>query len=213
MESYGVNRVLEPKHVLPTSAWKLDNQRKIYEKELRISLKRIQLERTNFKQICVESNYNEEKIKQKIIDIVIRRGKLHNPVTDTGGLAFGTIEQIGLEYRGKERINVGDQVIINASLASVPIYIENITGIDYVFNQIEVSGYAIIKDTMSVIKVDDEVPLKMLLYILDESGTISRLNNLIEGKERFLVCGNNMITNIIYGYVIRRAIGPNGEIV
>ena len=99
--TYGLKRVAEPQYVLPTSAWKLDNSRNIYPNELRISVRRIHLEGTSFKQICTESNYNEEKIKQKIIDIIIRRGKLHNPVTDTGGLAFGTVEEIGEEFEGR----------------------------------------------------------------------------------------------------------------
>ena len=48
---YGTNRVLEPKHVLPTSAWKLDNNRNIYPDEVRISLKRVHLEGTSFKPV------------------------------------------------------------------------------------------------------------------------------------------------------------------
>ena len=43
---YGINRVLEPKHVLPTSAWKLDNNRSIYSDELKVSIQRIHLEGT-----------------------------------------------------------------------------------------------------------------------------------------------------------------------
>ena len=67
---YGIQRVLEPQHVLPTSAWKLDNSRNIYPDELKVSIKRIHLEGTGFKQICTESNDDEKKIKQieKCID-------------------------------------------------------------------------------------------------------------------------------------------------
>ena len=71
--NYPINRVLEPKQVLPTSAWRLDNNRNIYPDEIRVSLKRIHLEGTSFKQIRTEANDNEEKIKQKIIDIEIGR--------------------------------------------------------------------------------------------------------------------------------------------
>lgn len=66
--TYGIKRVLEPKNVLPTSAWKLDNGRNIFPDELRVSIKRIHLEGTGFKQICTESNDDEKKIKQNIID-------------------------------------------------------------------------------------------------------------------------------------------------
>ena len=211
--TYGLKRVAEPQYVLPTSAWKLDNSRNIYPNELRISVRRIHLEGTSFKQICTESNYNEEKIKQKIIDIIIRRGKLHNPVTDTGGLAFGTVEEIGEEFYNPQNLKVGDTIICNASLASVPIQIENILAIDHVFNQIDASGYAILHDHVSIIKIEEDMPVNLLLYTLDESGTLYRLSQLAEGQSKFLIVGNNMITNLIFGYVIRRQVGAKGEIV
>lgn len=211
--TYGLKRVAEPQYVLPTSAWKLDNSRNLYPNELRISVNRIHLEGTSFKQICTESNYNEEKIKQKIIDIIIRRGKLHNPVTDTGGLAFGTVEEIGEEFYNPQNLKVGDTIICNASLASVPIQIENILAIDHVFNQIDASGYAILHDHVPIIKIEEDMPVNLLLYTLDESGTLYRLSQLAEGQSKFLIVGNNMITNLIFGYVIRRQVGAKGEIV
>lgn len=211
--TYGTKRVLEPQQVLPTSAWKLDNARDIYPDEMRVSIKRVHLEGTSFKQICTEANYNEEKIKQKIIDITIRRGKLHNPVTDTGGLACGTIEEIGAEYRNEEGFKVGDTVICNASLASVPLYIENIKEIDYTFNQVEAEGYAIAHDKIQIIKADESMPTALLLFALDQSGTLYRLSVLAQGKQRFLVVGNNMITNLLFGHAIRRTVGESGEIV
>ena len=210
--NYGLNRVLEPKYVLPTSAWKLDNSRNIYPDELRVSIKRIHLEGTSFKQIFTEVNNNEEKIKQAIIDIVIRRGKLHNPVTDTGGLVFGQVEAIGEEYDNVHGFKVGDSVICNASLTSVPMHIENITSIDYVFNQIEVEGYAIVHSQIPMVRVREGLPVNLLLFVLDSSGTLYHLNNLSEGKGKVLVVGNNMLTNLLFGYVIKRRLGENCSI-
>jgi len=209
---YGINRVLEPQSVLPTSAWKLDNSRAIQEGELRIAISRLHLEATSFKQILQEANGAEEKIKTKIMDIIILRGKLHNPVTDTGGLVVGTIEEIGPEYDNKLGLKVGDQIVCNASLASIPMYINSIGQIDRAFNQIEVTGYAILHSKIPVIKVDNKSTVKLLMLLLDESGTISKLDSLINVQKRFLVVGNNLLTNLIYGYVIRRKLGSAMEI-
>ena len=115
---YGTKRVLEPKHVLPTSAWRLDNCRKIFPEEIRIDIKKIHVEGTSFKEICLESNNSEQRIRQRIMDIVIRRGKLHNPVTDTGGLFYGVVAEIGEEYDNRKGFKVGDEDICNASMAS-----------------------------------------------------------------------------------------------
>ncbi len=211
--TYGTKRVLEPQYVLPTSAWKLDNSRDIYPNEMRVSIKRIHLEGTSFKQICTETNNNEERIRQKIIDITIRRGKLHNPVTDTGGLVCGVVEEIGAEYENPNGLKPGDTVICNTSLASLPIYIENINEIEYTFNQIEATGYVIVHDRIQVVQVEENVLSALLLFALDQSGTLLRLSDLAEGKSRFLIVGNNMITNLLFGYAIRRKIGEQGEIV
>lgn len=210
--TYGIKRVLEPQHVLPTSAWKLDNSRNIYPDEIRVSIKRIHLEGTGFKQICTESNDDEKKIKQNIIDMVIRRGKLHNPVTDTGGLVMGTVEEIGNEYNNAMNLKVGDMVICNASAASLPMYIEEITSLNKAFNQIEAKGYVIVHELIPVVKAPEDVPLDMLMFAFDQSGTLYRLSTLIDNKKKFLVVGNSMLTNLLYGYVIRREAGKDCEI-
>ena len=210
---YNINRVPEPQQVLPTSAWRLDNNRNIYPDEMRVSLKKIHLEGTSFKQIRTEANENEEKIKQKIIDIVIRRGKLHNPVTDTGGLAFGVIDQIGAEFDNSQNFQVGDEILCNASLASVPMYIEKIRSIDPVFHQIDGEGYMIVNDHITLVKVPEGVPVNLLMSAFDESGTLYGLHRIARDRERFLIVGNSLITNILYGYVLRRAAGKDAEIV
>ena len=211
--TYGIKRVLEPQHVLPTSAWKLDNSRNIYPDELRVSIKRIHLEGTGFKQICTEVNDDEKKLKQQIIDIVIRRGKLHNPVTDTGGLVMGVIEEIGSEYDNKAGLRVGDKIICNVSAASVPMYIEDITSVNKAFNQVEATGYAIIHDLIPVVKFQEDLPLDLTMFTFDQSGTLYRLHQLIGSSKKFLVVGNSMLTNLLYGYVIRREVGAEAEIV
>lgn len=209
---YGIQRVLEPQHVLPTSAWKLDNGRTIYPNELKVSIKRIHLEGTGFKQICTEFNDDDKKIKQAIIDMVIRRGKLHNPVTDTGGLVFGVVEEIGKDYENSKGLKAGDLVICNASAASMPMYIESISNVDRAYNQVEAKGYVIAHDKIPIVKAMDDISSDMLMFAFDQSGTLYRLKTLIKGKERFLIVGNSMLTNLLYGHVIRRELGNKCEI-
>ena len=213
MSNYGTNRVLEPKFVIPTSAWRLDNSRNIRPDELRMSADLIHLEGTSFKQIGTEASNDPNEIRREIIDTVIRRGKLHNPVTDTGGVLYGTVEAIGDEYENKAGLSIGDKIIVNASLTSFPMHLESIGEIDRVFNQVEAKGYAIIHSDIPVIKVADDVPVKQMLFALDESGTLLKLSTLLEGKSRFLIVGNNLLSNILYGYVIRRQLGENCEII
>ncbi|MDD7719592.1 MAG: sigma-54 dependent transcriptional regulator [Eubacteriaceae bacterium] len=212
-QNYGINRVLEPQYVLPTSAWRLDNSRRLNPEEIRVNVKTVHIEGTSFKQICLEANYNEQKIKQKILDIVIRRGKLHNPVTDTGGLFYGVVDEIGKSFRNKKHFKPGDEVICNASLASVPMHIEKVISIDRAFGQIEVEGYAILYDEIPLVSKPSEVPTNMLLYTLNESGTLYRISTEAVGKKKFLVVGNNLLSNLLFGYAIKRVARDDAEIV
>lgn len=211
--SYGVKRVLEPQHVLSTSAWKVDNNREIYPNEMRVAIKRLHLEGTSFKQICIESNNNLEKIKDRIIDIVIKRGKLHNPVTDTGGLLYGVVEKIGEEYDNKKDLKVGDEIICNASLAAIPLYISRITKIDMAYNQVDAEGYAILFNEFPIVRRPEGVPLNLLLFAFDESGTMYNVSKCAQDKKNFLVVGSNLLTNSLFGFAIRKVAGPNARIV
>lgn len=213
MSKYGLNRVLEPQYVLPTSAWRLDNSRDIREDELRIDVKLIHLESTNFKQICIEANDNDAKMKQLIFDIVIRRGKLHNPVTDTGGVLYGTVSEIGKDFDNDKGYKPGDEVICNASLASFPLYIDKIISIDKAFGQIEVEGYAILHNKMPIIRKPESLPTNLLLYVFDKSGTIFSLSRYAVDKKNCLVVGNNLVSNLIFGYAIRKVAGEDANIV
>lgn len=211
--NYGTNRVLEPQHVLPTSAWRLDNSRALSEAEIRVDIKRIHIEGTSFKQICMEANGSEQRIRQKIMDIVIRRGKLHNPVTDTGGLFYGTVSEIGPRYDNYKEFRPGEEVVCNASLASVPIYIDKILSIDRAFGQIEIEGYAILYNEVPLVRRPEGIPINLLLFAFNESGTLYRISNTAVGKRKFLIVGNNLLSNLLFGYAVRKVAREDAEVV
>src|SRR5665648_627668 len=212
-KKYGTDRVLEPKSVLPTSAWRVDNSREINPNEIRVAIRRIHLEPTSFKQSCLEAGNNEEKIRQKIMDIVIRRGKLHNPITDTGGLFYGIVEEIGSEYKNAKGLKVGNEVICNASLTGIPIYLSKVTKLYLAYTQIEAEGYAIVFGDVPLIKKPDDVPVDLLLFAFNESGTLYRVSKESLGKKHFLIVGNNIMMNILFGFVVRKIAGVDAEII
>ncbi|MCQ2545097.1 MAG: sigma 54-interacting transcriptional regulator [Clostridia bacterium] len=212
MNTYGLDRVVTPQQVFPASAWELDNSRKLKSGEMRVNLRRIHVEGTSFKQICQEAANDDEAIKEKIKDIVIKRGKLHNPVTDTGGLFYGVIDEIDRDFDNAKGLKVGDEVICNTSTSGIPMYIDSITEIDPHYSQLEAEGYAISLPGGPVIKKPDDIPIDLLLFTFNESGTIYTVSKNAEGKKRFAVVGNNMLMNLLYGYTIRKAAGPDAEI-
>ena len=126
--------------VVPTTAWKVDNSFDIKDNECRIKIKRIHIERDSFQQFCSVGDYNEGKIAAKIIDVVTRRGKLHNPFTNSGGVLFGEIDDMGKIYSAHSNLKKGDKVITRTTITALPIHIEKIKSIDYNYGEIEVDG-------------------------------------------------------------------------
>lgn len=212
MASYGLDRVISPKGVFPASAWQLDNSRDLRTGEIRVSIRKIHIEGTSFKQICHEAANDEKLIKEKIKDIVIKRGKLHNPITDTGGLLYGVIEEIGPGYDNEKGFKVGDEVVCNSSLAGTPIFINNITAVDKFYSQVEAEGYAIMLPGVPVVHKPYDIPTDLLLFALNESGTIYTVSKNAVDKGKFAVIGNNMLMNLLYGYTIRAVAGKDAEI-
>ena len=212
MNTYGLERSLTPRDAFTPTAWELDNSRQIKPNEVRITLDKVHVEGTSFKQICQEAVNDEERIKEKIMDIVIRRGKLHNPVTDTGGLFCGVIDEIGREYSNPKGLRPGDEVICNSSLAGIPMYIDSITSIDKYYPQFDAEGYAIALPGMPIIKRPKDLPIDLLLFTFNESGTIYTVSKDAKDKKRFAVLSNNVMMALIYGYTIRNSAGPDAEI-
>lgn len=210
--SYGLERVIAPPQVFPASAWRLDNSRELHSGEMRVNVRKIHIEGTGFRQICQEANNDEELIKEKIKDIVIKRGKMHNPVTDTGGLLYGVIDEIAPDYDNCEGFKVGDEVLLNATLAGTPLYIDKVLGIDKMYTQIDVEGYAIVLPGFPVVKRPEGLPVDLLLFTFNESGTLYRVSKEAKGKKRFAVVGNNPMMNLLFGYTIRKSAGEDAEI-
>ena len=211
-QNYGINRVVSPPEVFPAAAWELDNSRSLRSGEIRVSLRRIHIEGTSFRQLWQAAANDEDLLKEKIIDIVMTRGKLHNPVTDTGGVLYGVVEEIDPEHEDAGNLQTGDEVFCNVSLAAVPMKITAITRVDPVYPQIEAEGYAIVLPGSPILKKPADLPEDLLLYTFNESGTVYNVSKEAEGNRNFAVIGNNWVMNLLYGYAIRRAAGEQANI-
>lgn len=209
---YGIDRVVSPPEVFPAAAWQLDNTRELHRGEIRVSLRRIHIEGTSFRNLWQRTGNDEDLLKEKIIDIIMTRGKLHNPVTDTGGVLYGVIDEIHPAFDNPTGLKVGDEVFCNASLAGVPMAISRITAVDPIYPQIEAEGYAILLPGVPILKKPADLPVDLLLYVFNESGTIYNVSKEAEGKKNFAVIGNSLIMTLLYGYAIRQAAGPDAKI-
>ncbi|MGN0718958.1 MAG: sigma 54-interacting transcriptional regulator [Anaerovoracaceae bacterium] len=210
MKDFGVSRVMEPKGAVPATAWKLDNQRQISPKEIRIRLEKVHIEWDNFNQICSHCGYDEMRIKARIMQIIEERGKLHNPFTGSGGLFMGTIEEIGSEVDA-EGLKVGDRVFSQSSITGMAMHIDRITRFDFNYGQMECQGYVICFEATSLIQYTGKVSAKYLLTAIDEEGNFLGVRQAVsEGNvERAVIIGGNLVTTLLYAQILRDCFGEN----
>lgn len=213
MRNFGYGRVIEPKGLVPVAAWKLDNSTKLQHDEIRIAITRIKFEEGNFRQLCNACDYDEDTMKYRVLDIIKKRGKLHNPATDSGGICYGIVDEIGPGYKHKDIFNLGDKVICISSLTSFPIHLEKIGNINFNYGQIEVEGYAILFETSPIINAPEELNLSCALSAFDESGSVARAYYMAEQGKKFLLLGSGLLSVLIYAASIRKAVGKNCRIV
>ena len=73
---YGTHRVIEPKGVLPQAAERLDNNMELYDNEILISVKALNIDSASFNQLKQSNNKDADRIGQAILEIVNKRGKM-----------------------------------------------------------------------------------------------------------------------------------------
>src|SRR5437763_7031407 len=91
----GCHRVIEPPGVLPQAAWRLDARPEIGDDEVRVDVERLNLDAASFRQLVTKHAGDGAAVRAEVLDIVASRGKMHNPVTGSGGMLIGTVAEVG----------------------------------------------------------------------------------------------------------------------
>lgn len=213
-KNFGLSRVLEPRGVVPSTAWKVDNNPKVGNGEARVKLERINVEWDSFQQIANSCSFDDAKVKLKIMDIVEKRGKMHNPFTGTGGILMGTIDEISPDLKKTAALSEGDKIYSLTSLCGVPMKIDKILDIDYNYGQVMCEGHAILFDASPAYQWDDSVSADYTLHAINEAGcpySAHELAKICDAK-KVVIMGINSITTVLYAAAIKKA-SPNCRVI
>ena len=211
--NFGSDRVIGPKGNVPTTAWNLDNSPEISDDEMLIKVDTVKLEESNFRQLCNECGYNKARIGRKIKDIVQKRGKLHNPVTNSGGLCSGVIHRAGGAYTKDAALKKGCRVICATSLTSLPMFIETVEDIDFNYSLIKIKGYVVVFRATTVIPLPEGLDVSRALSAMDEMGAMKKAFKLSQLAEKIFILGDGLFNMLLYAAVARKGAGRNGYIV
>ena len=165
----GMHRVLEPVGVLPQAAQRLDTDPAIHDDEVRVRVERLNLDAASFRQLETKHDGDGDAVRAEVLEIVRSRGKMHNPVTGSGGMLVGTVEEVG--EGSPLGLAVGDRVATLVSLTLTPLVIEDaLAGWDGRSEQVPADGYAILFGRSIAAKLPEDLPAPLALSVMDVCG-------------------------------------------
>jgi L-erythro-3,5-diaminohexanoate dehydrogenase len=175
-QKLGADRVLEPPGALPQTAGRLDPSGPVRPYEFEVSVERLMVDSTSYRNIAERSGSDPERIAGRIAQIVASRGKLHNPETESGGVLLGTVTAVGERHGSPpER---GERIVTLASLTLTPLCLDAVEHADPGFPQVEVSGTAYVAERAAWAPVPDDLPVARALELYDVCAAASQTRAL-----------------------------------
>jgi L-erythro-3,5-diaminohexanoate dehydrogenase len=164
----GLHRVLAPAGVLPQAAWQLDARRDLWPDEVRVAVQRLNLDAASFRQLRSE-HPDPAAMRSAVLSIVTERGKMQNPVTGSGGMLTGVVEEVGPD--SPLGLQPGDRVATLVSLSLTPLVItDHLTGWDGRSEQVPCAGHAILFGRSIAARLPPDLPGPLALAVLDVCG-------------------------------------------
>lgn len=179
----GLHRVLDEATVLPQAAQRLDTRAELWPDEVRVRVERLNLDAASFRQLeGKHTRFGEtdgDAVRAEVLDIVAARGKMQNPVTGSGGMLVGTVEEVGPD--SPLGLSVGDRVATLVSLTLTPLVIEDgLARWDGASEQVPCDGYAVLFGRSIAAVIPDDLDPALSLSVMDVCGAPALTARVVE---------------------------------
>jgi L-erythro-3,5-diaminohexanoate dehydrogenase len=165
----GLHRVIEPAGVLPQAARRLDNRPEIWPDEVRVRVERLNLDAASYRQLATAHAGDGAAIRAEVLRIVTERGKMQNPVTGSGGMLVGVVDEVG--PRSPLGLAAGDRIATLVSLTLTPLAItDGLAGWDGRSEQVPAAGHAILFARSIAARLPADLPAPLALAVMDVCG-------------------------------------------
>ena len=202
----GIVRVVEPRGALPQAALRLDPQtEKVGEGELVIDVDVLNVDSASFRQI----EESAPDVGARVAEIVRERGKLHNPVTGSGGMLLGRVSKKSSPAAlARFRVAAGDRVATLVSLTLTPLALRRIVRVVKEAHQVEVEGEAVLFPSGMLARMPQDIPERTALAALDVAGAAPQVDRMVRaGGEKVLILGCGGKSGLLCSAAARRAGG------
>jgi L-erythro-3,5-diaminohexanoate dehydrogenase len=210
---FGSHRVVEPLGVLPQPAGKVNNDfSSIWDNEILINVEALNVDSASFTQIKSAADGDEQKIGERILEIVGNRGKMHNPVTGSGGVLIGEIAAIGDKLTGRD-LKVGDKIVTLVSLSLTPLRIDDILRVKKNIDQVQVKGQAVIFESGIYAKLPKDMSETLAMAALDVAGAPAQTARLVKPGDTVVIVGATGKSGILCSYEAKKRAGVTGRVI
>ncbi|MFZ0044335.1 MAG: hypothetical protein WAL16_00730, partial [Streptosporangiaceae bacterium] len=110
-----------------------------------------------------------DRIRAAVLEIIRTRGKMQNPVTGSGGMLTGVVDEAG--PRSPLGLTAGDEIATLVSLSLTPLAItDGLARWDARSEQVPCEGHAILFGRSIAAKLPDDLPAGLALSVMDVCG-------------------------------------------
>ena len=186
-DSYGVHRVIGPQRLLPQQAQRLDAELPCQHTEIEVAVHQLHIDATSLRQLRQARSGDLEAVRKDLLALVRRRGKLHNPVTNSGGMLTGVVRAVGAGYRAPPVI--GARIASLASLSLTPLHLDELGAIDQRSNSVAARGTAFLCQQSPWTTMPEGIPESVALAAFDVAGAPARVHASTAPGDRVLIVG------------------------
>jgi L-erythro-3,5-diaminohexanoate dehydrogenase len=184
---YGLHRVVGQRGVLPQQAEKLDPGLPCQSTELEIAVEQLHVDASSMRQLRQARAGDLEAVRADLLALVRRRGKLHNPVTNSGGMLAGRVRRAGSAYHAAPAI--GTRIASLASLSLTPLRLDELGPVDPRSNTVSARGTAFLCRQAPWAAMPDDIPESVALAAFDVAGAPARVHARVRRGSRVLIVG------------------------
>jgi L-erythro-3,5-diaminohexanoate dehydrogenase len=212
MDPYGLRRVLSPRGVLPQRADALDPGLPLGEDELAIAVEALNVDAASFRQLEAAGGGDPDRIAEEVLRIVRARGKMHNPVTGSGGVLVGRVEALGPAHPATGVLRPGERIVTLVSLSLTPLRLDRIRAVHPETERVECDGRAILFSTGLWARLPGDLPEGVALAALDVCGAPALTARHLAPGLRVLVLGAGKSGALVAAQAYA-SVGPSGAVV
>src|SRR5207247_7989407 len=184
----GLHRVIDPPGVLPQAAWRLDASPAIAPDEVRIRVDRLNLDAASYRQLREAHPGDPDKIRHAVLDIITTRGKMQNPVTGSGGMLTGHVDEVGPD--SPLGLVPGQRIATLVSLTLTPLVItDGLSRWDGHSEQVPCEGHAILFARSIAAVLPDDLPAPLALAVMDVCGAPALTSRVVQKGSVVLIIG------------------------